>query len=135
MIKEIEQRQLEKIEAEKKPVTNQDELHAISFEEFKRRDLGAVIYSEKLGSTIAFCSNKEMIKLIQKDNPGITCYEVDELKELSLLEPSNEMLKGINNVKFVFGEPHLLVENHGLHQVVFVILMIALLDRGILQGV
>jgi len=76
--------------------------------EFKKCNMAVEVYSEFLDEKIWFCSNTDMAKQIKEDAPDDVCYtvaelyELYELKELSLLEPSNEMLKGINNIKSVF---------------------------------
>ena len=79
--------------------------------EFKKCNMAVEVYSEFLDEKIWFCSNTDMAKQIKEDDPEAVCYttaELYELKELSLLEPSNEMLKGINNVKAVFEDSRII---------------------------
>jgi len=80
----------------------------ILLSEFKKCNMAVEVYSEFLDENIWFCSNEKMASQIKQDDPeaivytASELYELYELQELSLLEPSNEMLKGINNVKSVF---------------------------------
>jgi len=103
-VKEIEQRQKEKFEARNQPL-GVDEVCGISIDEFRKRNIAVEIYSQVLDEKIWFCSNTDMAKQIKGDDPEAVCYTTDELyelRELCLLDPSDEMLKGVNNVKSVF---------------------------------
>jgi len=101
MIEELEQRQLEKIEAEKKPISL-DSINGIELSEFKRRSIGVQIFSEVLNENVWFCSDKKIADQIQKDDPGAVCYRADELSKLIDLDPSKEFLNKVHNAKSVF---------------------------------
>ena len=107
IVKEIEQRQLEKIEAEKKPISL-DSINRIELSEFKRRSIGVQIYSEVLNENIWFCSDNEIADQIQNDAPGAVCYTADELSKLIDLDPSKEFLEKIHNTKSVFEDSRIL---------------------------
>jgi len=89
-VKEIEQRQLEKIETD------------------QRRSIGVQIFSEVLNENIWFCSDEEMVDQIQNDDLGAVCYTANELSKLIDLDPSKEFLKKIHNAKSVFEDSRII---------------------------
>ena len=108
IVKEIEQRQLEKIEARNEPM-GVDEVCGISINEFKKRKIGIEIYSKVLNENIWFCSNEGMAKQIKEDDPTAVCYTSDEIGKLIELNPSKDLLKQIHDTKTVFN-PSKLIE-------------------------
>ena len=105
----IEERE-EELKREQRPLTI-EAIPLLTLSEFEERDLAVEVYSGFLDEIISFCSNEKMASQIKQDDPEAIVYtasELDELKELSLLEPSNEMLKGINNVKAVFEDSRII---------------------------
>jgi len=101
IVKEIEQRQLEKIEARNEPM-GVDEVCGISIDEFRKRNIAVEIYSEILNENIWFCSNEGMADQIQNDDPGAVCYTADELIKLLDLNPTKDFLRKVQNTKSVF---------------------------------
>jgi len=101
IVKEIEQRQKEKLEARNEPL-GVDEVCGISIDEFRKRNIAVEIYSKVLDEKIWFCSNTDMAKQIKGDDPSAVCYTTDELQKLIELNSSKEFLKNIHETKKVF---------------------------------
>jgi len=84
---------------------NQQELLlnlGLPLSEFEKRDLAVEVYSDILQSTIWLCSNNSMVHQIKEDNPGATCYTVQELKKLIEMNPSPNDIKNVHEAKNVF---------------------------------
>jgi len=113
-VKEIEQNLEKDKETYLYEVLDNNSLKNLSIERFSQLNIGVEIYSKVLNENIWFCSNTDMAKQIKEDVPTAVCYtvaelhELYELQELNLLEPSNKMLKGINNVKAVFKDSRII---------------------------
>jgi len=69
---------------------------------FAGRNLAFEIYSNVLKCNIWFCSNKDMVKQLKKDNPEAICYTTEELRNLIDRKATNEELKQIYTAKSVF---------------------------------
>jgi len=80
----------------------EDLLPTISFDEFRKRNISVPVYSEYLQDKIWFCSNDDMAKKIQDDDPNAVTYTANELMEIVKLSPNLEGLRGIHNAKKCF---------------------------------
>ena len=62
---------------------------------FAGRNLAFEIYSNVLKCNVWFCSNKDMVKQLKKDNPEAICYTTEELRNLIDRKVTYEGLKQI----------------------------------------
>jgi len=79
-----------------------DLLPTISLKEFKKRNLAVLVYSEFLEDEVWFCSNDDMAKKIQNDDPDAVTYTANELMEIVNLSPNRQGLKSIHDTKKCF---------------------------------
>ncbi|NIP37468.1 MAG: hypothetical protein GWM89_00060 [Candidatus Dadabacteria bacterium] len=79
-----------------------DMIPNISLADFKKRNMGVLVYSEFLQDEVWFCSNDDMAKKIKNDDNDATTYTADELLEMIKLNPSPEGLKSIHEAKKCF---------------------------------
>jgi len=79
-----------------------DLLPNISLAEFKKRNMGVLVYSKYLDDEIWFCSNDKIANQIKSDDPDATTYTVDELINILRLETDVESLKSIHEAKKCF---------------------------------
>jgi hypothetical protein len=78
---------------EKKDNPQIADIFPLTLTELGRRNMALEIYSEVLGCTIWLCSNTEMVKEIQKDNPSAICYTVDEVRRFLELKATQESIR------------------------------------------
>jgi len=67
-----------------------------------KRDIALKIHSKVLNAEVWLCSDSEMEKQIQNDDPEAITYSVDEVRELIRLRPTPHELRKINDIKAVF---------------------------------
>ena len=76
---------LEKLIDENKKQETELEVQDITdlpLSKFAGRNLAFEIYSNVLKCNVWFCSNKDMVKQLKKDNPEAICYTTEELRNL-----------------------------------------------------
>jgi len=70
--------------------------------EFAKRNIALPIYSEFLNCEVWLCSDSEMEKQIQSDDPEAITYTLDEVRDLIRLKPDPQELRKINDIKALF---------------------------------
>jgi len=80
----------------------EDLLPTISLNEFRKRKISALVYSEYLQDEIWFCSEDEIANQIKNDDPNAVTYTVSELIEIEKLKPDIKALKNIHQTKKCF---------------------------------
>lgn len=78
------------------------DIPGLPLSKFAGRNLAFEIYSNVLKCNVWFCSNKDMVKQLKKDNPEALCYTTEELLNLIDLKVTNEELMRIHSAKSVF---------------------------------
>jgi hypothetical protein len=105
---EIPSQQAEKDKRRKQEELQVADISPLTLTELSRRNMALEIYSELLGCTIWLCSNTEMVKEIQKDDPSAICYTVDEVRRFLELKATQGGI-GSEETKALLFNP----EEHG----------------------
>ena len=79
-----------------------ENIPSIKLSDFANLDCAIKIHSKVLNAEVWLCSDNEMEKQINNEEPGITTYTVREIMELIKLNPSPHELRKINDIKAVF---------------------------------
>jgi len=79
-----------------------ENLPSIKLSDFANLDCAIKIHSKVLNAEVWLCSDSEMEKQIQNDDPEAITYTVDELKQLIKLNPDPDGLRQIHQAKEVF---------------------------------
>jgi len=79
-----------------------ENLPSIKLSDFAKLDCAIKIQSKVLNAEVWLCSDSEMEKQIQNDDPEAITYTVDEARELIRLRPVPHELRKINDIKAVF---------------------------------
>lgn len=82
--------------------TELDFLPNISLADFKKRNMGVLVYSKYLDDEIWFCSNQIIANQILTDDSQTITYTIDELANLIRLKPDVNSLKSIHEAKKMF---------------------------------
>jgi len=88
-----------------KPIHSKIEFNDIpllTLSEFKDCDFALKIYSSVLNCHIWFCPDEQMVEERLEDDPAAITYTVDEIMNLTKLNPSPEQLRRIHDAKEVF---------------------------------
>ncbi len=79
-----------------------ESIPSIKLSDFANLDCAIKIHSKVLNAEVWLCSDNEMEKQINNEEPWITTYTVSEIMELIKLNPSSEDVIRIHSVKEVF---------------------------------
>jgi len=90
------------VEFEDAIVFNSNKVPEISLTEVARCNIALKIYSSVLNCHVWFCPDEQMVEEILEDDPAAITYTVDEIMNLTKLNPSPEQLRRIHDAKEVF---------------------------------
>lgn len=87
--------------------SNQDEIDIdfipnISLTDFRKRNMGVLVYSKYLDDEVWFCSNQDIASKIISDDPDSTTYTADELMNILSNKTDMNSLKLIHEAKKCF---------------------------------
>ena len=82
--------------------SNIDFIPNISLTDFRKRNMGVLVYSKYLDDEVWFCSNQKIANKIISDDPDSTTYTVDELINILSNKTDMNSLKLIHEAKKCF---------------------------------
>ncbi len=83
-------------------VFNSNKVPEINLTEFARCNVELMVFSSVLNCHVWFCPDEQMVEEVLEDDSTAVCYTGQELKELINIDPSEDLLKKIHEVKTVF---------------------------------